>query len=65
MISPVSIMKFSCCRQLEHVTDVCVEHEEQDVVLVPVQLHGGQLIPGVEGGSQIVKVSQVVEVVRW
>jgi hypothetical protein len=30
---------------LQDVTDIGVEHEEQDIILVPVQLDWGQLVP--------------------
>ena len=42
-IPPVSVVELSSGRHLEDVADICVEHVEQNVVLVPIQLYRSKL----------------------
>lgn len=48
VIPPVPVVEFSGCRQLQHVPHIRVEHVEQNIILVPVQLYWRQLFPRIK-----------------
>ena len=61
---PVSVVQLGGCGHLQDVADICIEHVEQDVVLVTVQLYRCKLfsyrcvceVPAIMDHSEVFKL---------
>ena len=61
---PVSVVQLGGCGHLQDVADICIEHVEQDVVLVTVQLYRRKLfsyrcvceVPAIMDHSEVFKL---------